>query len=115
MKEGKKGESRLGRAGRLTVKRKREAVLRLPRGEDLELVSRELGVTAARLAKWRNAFLDFGETGMRVGSHDPQLLQKERMRLLEARIGQLTMDNELLQEKIARMEEGRPLASRRPK
>jgi hypothetical protein len=38
--------SRLGRAGRMTVARKREAVIQLLRGDDLELVSRELGVTA---------------------------------------------------------------------
>ena len=40
----------LGRGGRMSRRRKLGAVLRLLRGEDLELVSRELGVTAARLA-----------------------------------------------------------------
>ena len=35
----------LGRGGRMSRQRKREAVLRLLRGEDLELVSRSLGVT----------------------------------------------------------------------
>ena len=39
----------LARGGRLSRRRKLSAVLRLLRGEDLELVSRELGVTAARL------------------------------------------------------------------
>ena len=34
-----------GRGGRFSVGRKREVVLRLLRGEDLESVSRELGVT----------------------------------------------------------------------
>ena len=36
-----------GRGGRLSARRKRETVLRLLRGEDLESVSRELGITAA--------------------------------------------------------------------
>ncbi len=40
---------RRGRGGRMTVKRKREAVIRLLRGEDLETVSRDLGGTAATL------------------------------------------------------------------
>jgi hypothetical protein len=40
----------LGRGGRMSRQRKRTAVLRLLRGEDLELVSRELGVTAATLS-----------------------------------------------------------------
>ena len=43
----------LGRGGRMSRQRKREAVLRLLRGEDLELVSRSLGVTAATLSGWR--------------------------------------------------------------
>src|SRR5690349_17470626 len=42
----------LGRGGRMSRQRKREAVLRLLRGEDLELVSRSLGVTAATLTGW---------------------------------------------------------------
>ncbi len=36
-----------GRGGRMPRQRKRDAVLRLLRGEDLETVSRALGVTAA--------------------------------------------------------------------
>src|SRR3954468_8643145 len=40
----------LGRGGRMSRQRKRDAVLRLLRGEDLELVSRALGVTAATLS-----------------------------------------------------------------
>ena len=39
----------------------RETVLRLLRGEDLESVSRELGITAARAAQWPHQFLDAGQ------------------------------------------------------
>ena len=39
-----------GRGGRMSRQRKRDAVLRLLRGEDLETVSRSLGVTAATLS-----------------------------------------------------------------
>ena len=41
----------------MSRQRKRDAVLRLLRGEDLEAVSRALGVTAAALTGWRDAFL----------------------------------------------------------
>jgi hypothetical protein len=41
----------------MSRQRKTAAVLRLLRGEDLELVSRSLGVTAATLTAWRDAFL----------------------------------------------------------
>lgn len=38
--------------GRFSARRKKEGVLRLIRGDELDLVSRELGVTAATLSKW---------------------------------------------------------------
>ena len=38
-----------------------EVVLRLLRGEDLESVSRELGITAARASQWREQFLAAGQ------------------------------------------------------
>ena len=39
-----------GRGGRMSRQRKRDAVLRLLRGEDLDTVSRSLGVAAATLS-----------------------------------------------------------------
>src|ERR1700761_2689818 len=45
----------VGRGGRMSRQRKRDAVLRLLRGEDLDTVSRSLGVTAATLSGWRDA------------------------------------------------------------
>ena len=42
-----------GRGGRMSRQRKTAAVLRLLRGEDLETVSRSLGVTAATLTAAR--------------------------------------------------------------
>jgi transposase len=53
-----------GRGGRMSRRRKRDAVLRLLRGEDLETVSRALGVTAATLTAWRDAFLAAGEASL---------------------------------------------------
>ena len=49
------GAAAPGRGGRMSRQRKTAAVLRLLRGEDLEEVSRSLGVTAATLAGWRDA------------------------------------------------------------
>src|SRR4051794_21205549 len=48
------GGSTPERRRRMSARRKQDAVLRLLRGEDLELVSRELGVTAAELSGWRD-------------------------------------------------------------
>ena len=58
------GATNLGRGGRMSHQRKRDVVLRLLRGEDLELVSRALGVTAATLSGWRDAFLAGGEASL---------------------------------------------------
>lgn len=48
------------RQRRMSAQRRQEAVLRVLRGEDLELVSRELGVTAAALGGWWDSFLSAG-------------------------------------------------------
>src|SRR4051812_14092185 len=58
------GVAALGRGGRMSRQRKSAAVLRLLRGEDLETVSRSLGVTAATLSGWREAFLAAGEAAL---------------------------------------------------
>ena len=50
------GAVALGRGGRMSRQRKTAAVLRLLRGEELETVARDLGVTAATLTGWRDAF-----------------------------------------------------------
>src|ERR671934_182377 len=46
---------------RFSAQKKTEVVLRLLRGEALDLLSRELGVPAARITTWREAFLDAGQ------------------------------------------------------
>lgn len=96
--------------GRFSAKRKREAVLRLLRGEDLDLVSREIGVTGATLAKWRDAFLESGLTGL---SSKPTDERDEQIENLQRKLGQVTMENELLEKKIERMENGLPFVPRR--
>lgn len=60
----KNDAKRPGHGGRMSRRQKKEAVLRLRRGEDLEMVSRELGVTAATLSGWQDAFLSGGETSL---------------------------------------------------
>ena len=92
--------------------RKTATVLRLLRGEDLELVSRSLGVTAATPSGWRDAFLSAGEAApaSRVGSGEA--LESQR---LKAKLGEVMVERDLLHEKIAILEAGRPLGRRRPK
>jgi len=98
------------RRRRMSAGRKREAVLRLLRGEDLELVSRELGVTAAELSGWREAFRAAGEVSLKSRPADARDAEIGR---LKEKVGELTMANELLGAKVERLEAGRPLARRR--
>ncbi len=49
---------------RMSRQPKRDAVLRLLRGEDLEWVSHSLGVTATTFSRWRYAFLATGEASL---------------------------------------------------
>ncbi len=54
MSEAREG---VGERGRWSSRRKTEVVLRVLRGEDLDALSRELGVTAGAIARWREEFL----------------------------------------------------------
>lgn len=96
--------------GRWSSRNKMEAVLRLLKGETLDAVSRELGVTAARLSQWREQFLGGGQSMLKSRQPDGR---DEDIRRLQAKIGEITMDNELLYEKIHRLEAGLPPVRRR--
>jgi transposase len=104
------GAAAPGRGGRMSRQRKRDAVLRLLRGEDLETVSRLLGFTAATLTTWRDAFLAAGEAALAARPTDGETLESER---LKARLGDMLLKHELLEQKIISLEGGRPLARRR--
>jgi hypothetical protein len=45
-------------------------VLRILRGEPLEIVARELGVTAADISGWRDAFLEAGAASLKARARD---------------------------------------------
>jgi transposase-like protein len=97
---------------RMSARRKQEAVLRLLRGEDLELVSRDLALTAAELSGWRDQFLAAGEASLKSRPADVRDAEIGR---LQAKVGELTMTTELLEAKIERLETHRPLGRRRPR
>src|SRR5439155_2253380 len=79
-------------------------------GEALDLLSRELGIPAARLTTWREAFLDAGQKALKTQPLDSR--DREIGRLRE-KLGESTMEIELLREKLGRLETSRPLPPRR--
>jgi transposase-like protein len=91
----------VGRGGRMSRQRKRDTVLRLLRGEDLDTVSRSLGVTAATLSGWRDAFLEGGEASLATKPTGGEARESDR---LKARLGEMLLERELLEQKIALLE-----------
>ncbi len=101
-----------GEKGRFSSKRKVEAVLRLLRGEDLDTLSRALGVTAARLSQWREEFLEGGQAHLKSRAGDGR---EEALARLRAKVGELTMDLEASREAVRRLKADVPWVSRKSK
>ena len=80
---------------RWSAGKKTEVVLRLLRGEPLEELSRELKVEAHRLAAWRDDFLAAGRQGLK-GQRGSQPPDDRALKQAERKIGQLTLENEVL-------------------
>lgn len=97
--------------GRFSARRKMEAILRVLRGESLDSLARELGVTAATLAHWREEFLAGGQAALKSRPADERDDEIQRLR---AKVGEITMNNELLLERCHRLEANLPLPRRRP-
>ena len=100
-----------GERGRWSSRRKMEVVLRALGGEDLDALSRALGVTAGAIAQWREQFLAGGQAAVKSRQADERDDEVGRLR---AKIGELTMENELLRERARRAEgDGGPFGRRR--
>src|SRR5204862_6613436 len=65
---------------RFSARQKTEVVLRLLRGEALDLLSRALGIPAARLTTWREAFLDAGQEALKTQPLDSRDCEIGRLR-----------------------------------
>ena len=97
--------------GRWSSGRKLEVVLRIVKGEDLDALSRELKVTAARLAEWRDAALASMQAGLKSREADGR---DTEIRSLQAKVGELMMDKELLEAFVERVEPAHRPPLRRP-
>lgn len=101
------GSGPLAPGQRWSVRRKRDVVLRLLRGEPVDGLSRELGVEVYRLERWREKALSGIDASLKKRQADP--LDAELGAALK-RVGELTMENELLR---ARIDRPGPLGRRR--
>lgn len=92
----KEEEQTFVRPKRWSATRKMEVVLRHIRGESLESLSRAVGVSASQIEKWHQRVIQGMELALKERENDP--LQKD-LDLAKKRIGELSMENELLREK----------------
>ena len=76
--------------------RKKAAVLRLLGGESLDDVSRDLGVTIAQLERWKQRVLDRMDLLLKSKEEEPL---NHELEAAMKKIGELSMENELLREK----------------
>jgi transposase len=92
---------------RWSVARKREVVLSLMRGESAELLSREVGLPIFKLEQWRRKAEAALEGALKEREADPA---DGQLAAAMQRIGELSMEVELLR---ARIDRPGPLARRR--
>ena len=92
---------------RWSAVRKREVVLRLMRGGSAELLSRELGLPIFKLEQWRRKAEAALEGALKEREADPATGE---LAAAMQRIGELSMENELLR---SRIERSGPLGRRR--
>ena len=96
---------------RWSAKRRMELVLQLVRGESLDSVSRKSGASLHQLSEWRDKFLAGAETALKT--RPEEFGDDSEKAALFAKIGEITMANELLEAKIEKLENGVPFHLRR--
>ena len=96
--------------GRFSSRKKMDVVLRVLRGDNLDLVSREAGITAAKVSEWRDHFLASGHASLNGRPADERDTELARLKTL---VRDLTMRLELSREAVQRLRGGGPLATGR--
>ena len=93
---------------RWSARRKEGVVMRLLRGESLDLLARESGQPAGRISAWRDEFLAAGREGLKA-----RLPPVEDVTLREAqrKVGELSMEVDILKALLEK--QGHPQSPRR--
>ncbi len=95
---------------RWSARRKEGVVMRLLRGESLDLLARETGQPAGRIVSWREEFLVAGREGLKargLGPEDRALSDAQR------KVGELSMEVDVLKALLDK--KGPPQSPRRSK
>ena len=88
------GEPEASREVRWSARRKEQVVLRLLRGESLDLLARETNQPAGRIASWREEFLAAGREGLKSR---PLPAEERALQEAQRKIGELSMQVDILE------------------
>ena len=81
---------------RWTPTRKAALVLDLLRGGDAVELARRHGLSQAQLFAWRDRFLQAGQAALKTRRGQIDSERERQVRELERKVGQLTVENEIL-------------------
>ena len=95
---------------RWSARRKEGVVMRLLRGESLDLLARETGQPAGKISGWRDEFLAAGREGLKAR---PAAVEDVALREAQRKVGELSMEVDILQALVER--KGGPQSPRRSK
>jgi len=93
---------------RWSARRKEGVVLRLLRGESLDLLARETGQPAGRISTWREEFLAAGREGLKSR---PGAVEDVALKDAQRKVGELSMEVDILNALLER--KGGPPSPRR--
>jgi hypothetical protein len=89
------------RETRWSARRKEGAVMRLLRGESLDLLARESGQPAGRISGWREEFLSAGREGLKAR---PLPAEDVALREAQRKVGELSMELDIVKALLERKE-----------
>jgi transposase-like protein len=92
-------EENLENVQRWTSKRRTALVLQILQGEtSAQEAARKHGLTVAEVEDWKERFLAAAENALRSRPKDEEALKDERIQKLERKIGEMTLDMDILRE-----------------
>jgi transposase-like protein len=92
-------EERLEEVQRWTAKRRAALVLSVLKGETTVVeAARKHALTVAEIEQWRGRFLLGAENALRARAKDEEALREEELKRLRRKVGELTIDLEILRE-----------------
>jgi transposase len=96
------------RETRWSARRKEGVVMRLLRGESLDLLARESAQPAGRISAWREEFLAAGREGLKAR---PMPVEDFTLREAQRKVGELSMEVDILKALLEK--QGHPQSPRR--